>query len=764
MNDDVGTPETETGHDDSGIQSGTLGLRGIVAALALMALLATAAGGWLYHRSLHSSAVREAGRRNAVHAAAIHAQVSSYLEKNLAAVGTLAGLDGLSAYLAHPTPRMLEQVETILDHFRESFEVSVCYLMDDTGLTLASTNRNDPDSFVGKNYGFRPYFRQALAGAPAIYMARGVTSGQRGIYSSHPVRAAGRDQALGVVVIKAPLDPLETGLDAAYPDIWLLTGPGGVIFATNLKAWRYRTLWPADSAAIEGVARSRQFGNGPFLPTGLRPQGDDRCVDPGGTVYQVRRLALAAVPGWDVVYLTDVSSVVRNLSDPLLRISRPLIIMLVIFVGTAVLLLYLRASSDIRQRRRLAAALARQNLYLSALHQTTVGIINRLEMSDLLETVLDRAVSMTGTEHGYIYLLTPDGSSMEMRHARGFFAGLIGLTVRPGEGLGGKVWETGRPLIVADYRHWVGRLVLDGLDRLRSVVGIPLISEGFVVGVIGIGFLEPNKQPGTEEMRALTRLAELAAIAMDNARLVADIRHELAERMRAEAALRDSEERFRTAFQTSPDAIHIVSLADRRYVDVNDGFTAVTGYGRAEVAGRPVNDFPLCNDPGIRGGILATLEREGDVRDVEIRLRTRTEEVRTGLVSGRAITLGGSPHALIVIRDISDWKQAQAEMRKMAEADQIRRERLDAAIEMAGAVCHEMNQPLMALYGYAELIMRRLDPEDPTYQAASGIAVQVDRVAELTRKLMGMSSYETKPYLKGRIMDIHKAAESSEPK
>lgn len=758
MSEDVGT----AGSTETGIPASTLSLRAIVAALALLTLLTTAAGGWLYHRSLHSAAVREAGRRNAIHAAAIHAQVSFYLEKNLKAVRALAGLDEPAAYLADPSPPRRALVDRTLDHFRESFEVSVCYLMDNTGLTLAATNRDEPDSFVGKRYGFRPYFQQALAGTPSIYMARGVTSGERGIYSSHPVRGPESDRILGVVVIKAPLDPLEAGLDTAYPGIWLLTGPQGVIFATNRKGWRYRTLWPADPAMLEGVARSRQFGNGPFSPIGLSPLGADRCVDPEGTVYQIRSLALADLPNWEIAYLTDLSAVVRNLSDPLLRISGPLIFMLVIFMGTAVLLLYLRASSDIRQRRSLSTALARQNLYLSALHQTTVGIINRLEMSDLLETVLDRAVSMTGTPHGYIYLLRPDGKSMEMRLGRGFFTDLIGLTVRPGEGLGGRVWETGRPLIVADYRHWVGRLIIDRLDSLRSVVGIPLTSGGSVVGVIGIGFLEPDKQPGTEEMRALTRFAELAAIAMDNARLVSDIRHELAERKRAEAALRDSEERFRTAFQTSPDAIHIISLADRRYVDVNEGFTSVTGYGRDEVVGRLVDDFPLCNDPRVRGGILTTLEREGEIRDVEIRLRTRTGAGRTGLVSGRAIALAGVPHALIVIRDISDWKEAQAEIREMAEAEQIRRERLKAAMETAGAVCHEMNQPLMALYGYAELMMRRLDPEDPLYQAASGIVVQVDRVAELTRKLMGINSYETKPYLKGRIMDIYKATGSSD--
>lgn len=60
--------------------------------------------------------------------------------------------------------------------------------MDLNGSTVASSNRNDPDSFVGENFSFRPYWKQAIGGTPATYMALGVTSGKRGVFYSHPVR------------------------------------------------------------------------------------------------------------------------------------------------------------------------------------------------------------------------------------------------------------------------------------------------------------------------------------------------------------------------------------------------------------------------------------------------------------------------------------------------------------------------------------------------------------------------------------------------
>jgi len=87
------------------------------------------------------------------------------------------------------------------------------------------------------------------------------------------------------------------------------------------------------------------------------------------------------------------------------------------------------------------SAVRRQNEYLAALHETSLGLIDRLDKEELLEAILQRAALLTGTVHGYIYLLEPDASAMQMRVGMGFFKSRIGLRVFPGEGLGGKVWQ-----------------------------------------------------------------------------------------------------------------------------------------------------------------------------------------------------------------------------------------------------------------------------------------------------------------------------------
>ena len=102
------------------------------------------------------------------------------------------------------------------------------------------------------------------------------------------------------------------------------------------------------------------------------------------------------------------------------------------------------------------------------------------------ENISGQQALLTGTEHGFFYLLESEASRLQMRVGMGFFEDWLGLRVRQGEGFGGKVWETGEPLVVDNYRSWEGRLPDKSLDALRNMVGIPLKSDNKVVGVLGL--------------------------------------------------------------------------------------------------------------------------------------------------------------------------------------------------------------------------------------------------------------------------------------
>ncbi len=192
--------------------------------------------------------------------------------------------------------------------------------------------------------------------------------------------------------------------------------------------------------------------------------------------------------------------------------------------------------------KRVEEKLRQQNEYLTALHETALALMNRLELTDLLETIIARAGGLMGTQHGFIHLIEPNKTEMVAKVGIGAWSKFIGKRVKFGEGMVGKVWQTGRSLVVDDYRSWPDRLPDPNFDILRSVVGVPLKSGPEVIGVIGLVYLEEGRKFGDEATELLNRFAQLASIALDNARLYASAQQELTERKRVEVELRKAHE------------------------------------------------------------------------------------------------------------------------------------------------------------------------------------------------------------------------------
>ena len=142
-------------------------------------------------------------------------------------------MPALGEALLDSAPDALKNANRMLDHFKSTLDVDVCYLMDARGMTISSSNRNDPDSFVGKNFIFRPYFQKAIRGNSATYLALGTTSGKRGAYHSYPVYGSNLGQPIGIVVIKVSIEEIERALGLDWrqrmPIMWWI-GPETNIF------------------------------------------------------------------------------------------------------------------------------------------------------------------------------------------------------------------------------------------------------------------------------------------------------------------------------------------------------------------------------------------------------------------------------------------------------------------------------------------------------------------------------------------------------
>jgi len=180
-------------------------------------------------------------------------------------------------------------------------------------------------------------------------------------------------------------------------------------------------------------------------------------------------------------------------------------------------------ATDVTERVLAQERLRRQADYLAALNETTLGIISRLNLDELLQAIVTRAGELLDAPHGYIYLADETEAAIRRRIGVGVYEQSVGYQLRPGQGVAGRVWESGAPVVVNDYADWPERVANSRYDGfIRAVIGVPLKSGEQVIGVLGMAYdTSSERNFGDEEATLLSRFAELASISLDNARLYA---------------------------------------------------------------------------------------------------------------------------------------------------------------------------------------------------------------------------------------------------
>jgi PAS domain S-box-containing protein len=316
-------------------------------------------------------------------------------------------------------------------------------------------------------------------------------------------------------------------------------------------------------------------------------------------------------------------------------------------------------------------AIQRQNEHLRVLHETALGLLDKIDRQELLHTILDRATHLANTEHGYIYLLDPIDDCMIIRVGMGIFAHHLGLKVKPGQGVGGKVWQSGKPLLVEDYQIWPGRLGEQTLDDLRCVMGIPIKLEDRVRGVIGLAHVAPDSRFQQVDIDLLEQFAALAMLALEKAELYTEVRRELAERKKAEARIRESERRYRNFLESSPDPIVVYSMkGEATYV--NPAFEHTFCISRQEILGRQIDFVPPDAWPETRVAIKTMLSGEKinlfetqrltkDGRTLDVQLSSCLFMDNEGQPAGNIVTL----------RDITAHKRAERALRNYQDQLEI---------------------------------------------------------------------------------------------
>ena len=242
---------------------------------------------------------------------------------------------------------------------------------------------------------------------------------------------------------------------------------------------------------------------------------------------------------------------------------------------------------DLTDYKPAEKAMRRQNEYLTALHETLLDVASQLDLDRLLENILKRAAQLMGTSTGFLDMLEPGDDHLTPKFALGVLAEeSVKFRNKPGEGLGGKVWQTGQTILVEDYDAWPGRIESHQKSLIRSIVAAPLMSKSGFVGVLGLAHERKSGRTfGPEAVRQLDQFARFAAIAIENARLYSAVQHELTRRKEAEEVLRRSREEFKDLFDNAPVGYHELD-SEGRIFRINNTELKMLGYSAGELIGQ----------------------------------------------------------------------------------------------------------------------------------------------------------------------------------
>jgi two-component system, NtrC family, C4-dicarboxylate transport sensor histidine kinase DctB len=233
-------------------RSRVLGATGCLVALVLLTLGALQATTTLYLAEGRARA--EATLRLTLQA------LDGHLRRYEAIPDLLADNDDIRALLQNPgDPAGRMAANLWLGQRNTQLDSSDIYVMTPDGVTIAASNHDRADSFIGQNFSYRPYFAAALDGRKGRFYAIGTTSGVRGYYFAAPVRQ-GSGAVVGVVAVKIGLDVIEAEWRAQEARI-IVTDPEGIVFLATDPGWLYRSLLPLTPDRLARTAQSRRYAD-----------------------------------------------------------------------------------------------------------------------------------------------------------------------------------------------------------------------------------------------------------------------------------------------------------------------------------------------------------------------------------------------------------------------------------------------------------------------------------------------------------------------
>jgi len=447
------------------------------------------------------------------------------------------------------------------------------------------------------------------------------------------------------------------------------------------------------------------------------------------------------------------------------------------------------AFQDITERKQAAEALRRHTEQLEALREVWLDLTTELNLDVLLHSIVSRAMELLNCTVGGLYLYHPHRDALELAVIIGMEQDVLGTGLQQGEGLAGKIWETGQPLVVDDYGGWEGRSAAFEGRNLVAVAGVPVYWGEEFLGVLDLAADAPGVF-AQADAELLELFAAQASIAIKNAQL---FRAEQGRRQEAEALRQASLVLGRTLDQ---DVVlgqlleqigTVIEYDSANVMWIEDGIARIThhrGYERAGTVEATtslrlrVAEIPsLCRMATLRQPcIVPDTGKDPDWVSFEASRWIRSWAGAPIVVRDEVVAFlcldSGTPgyystehqdllsafaaHAAIAIENaqlLSEAQSAYDELQR-AQAQLVQSAKMAAVGELAAGVAHELNNPLTSVLGFAQVLMRSIPPDDPGYENLVTIANEALRARDIVRDLLAFSQQTTSSHEPANINQV----------
>lgn len=361
-------------------------------------------------------------------------------------------------------------------------------------------------------------------------------------------------------------------------------------------------------------------------------------------------------------------------------------------------------------RARLLSAERQRADEQEALLATMSDLSAKLELSTLLQAVLERAVSLLKVSHGElaIYEAAKEELVIVASHRVGK-KDTTGIRMKLGEGAMGHVAEIREPLLIPNYQEWSGQSTQYSQVEFHAVMVVPLLIGGQLVGAIAVMDKDPDRQFDQGDLRLLNLFAPQAAIAIENARLFTAAKHQ--------------KQYFEELVQNSPVAIVTLDV-NHDVVSCNPAFEALYGYREDEVIGRNLDD--LITTEATRQEAVGYTQQALDRDSVKVISQRRRKDgtlVDVEVLGVPVVVEGEKLGLMALYHDITQMLEARRE----AEAAN------SAKSQFLANMSHELRTPLNAIIGYSEMVQEEVEDK-----GESGLAEDIRKIRSAGRHLLSL--------------------------